>query len=96
MIQNIHKFQKSQKIKFKNISLLIEALTHKSANSKTNNEKFLSYPFCKHSDNNDNIASPAPILSITFDANAGQLYNLFFPCTTRHTNSKVLIESYIE
>jgi len=32
MILDIHKFQKSQKIKFKNNSLLIEALTHKSAN----------------------------------------------------------------
>jgi len=39
MIPNIHKFQKSQKIKFKNNSLLIEAFTHKSANKKFNNEK---------------------------------------------------------
>ena len=39
MILNIHKFQKSQKIKFKNDSLLVEALTHKSANKKFNNEK---------------------------------------------------------
>ena len=39
MILNIHKFQKSQKIKFKNNSLLTEALTHKSANKKFNNEK---------------------------------------------------------
>jgi len=39
MILNIHKFQKSQKFKFKNNSLLIEALTHKSANKKFNNEK---------------------------------------------------------
>jgi len=39
MILNIHKFQKSQKIKFKNNSLLIEALTHKSANKRFNNEK---------------------------------------------------------
>ena len=39
MILNIHKFQKSQKFKFKNSSLLIEALTHKSANKKFNNEK---------------------------------------------------------
>ena len=39
MIQNIHKFQKSQKIKFRNNSLLTEALTHKSANKKFNNEK---------------------------------------------------------
>ena len=29
---NIHKFEKDLKIKFKNKSLLIEALTHKSAN----------------------------------------------------------------
>ena len=39
MILNIHKFQKSQKFKFKNNSLLAEALTHKSANKKFNNEK---------------------------------------------------------
>jgi len=39
MILNIYKFQKSQKFKFKNNSLLIEALTHKSANKKFNNEK---------------------------------------------------------
>jgi ribonuclease-3 len=39
MILDIHKFQKSQKIKFKKNSLLIEALTHKSANKKFNNEK---------------------------------------------------------
>ena len=39
MIPNIHKFQKYQKFKFKNNSLLIEALTHKSANKKFNNEK---------------------------------------------------------
>ena len=39
MILNIQKFQKIQNIKFKNNSLLIEALTHKSANKKFNNEK---------------------------------------------------------
>ena len=39
MIQNIYKFQKFQKIKFKNESLLTEALTHKSANKDFNNEK---------------------------------------------------------
>ena len=39
MIQNIYKFQKLQKIKFKNESLLTEALTHKSANKNFNNEK---------------------------------------------------------
>jgi ribonuclease-3 len=39
MIPNMHKFQRSQKIKFKNNSLLIEAFTHKSANKKFNNEK---------------------------------------------------------
>ena len=36
---NINKFQKDLKIKFKNKSLLIKALTHKSANQKSNNEK---------------------------------------------------------
>ena len=36
---NIYKFEKDLKIKFKNKSLIIEALTHKSANQKINNEK---------------------------------------------------------
>ena len=39
MIKNIYKFQKLQKISFKNESLLIEALTHKSTNRNFNNEK---------------------------------------------------------
>ena len=39
MITNINKFQKELKIKFKKKSLLIKALTHKSANQKNNNEK---------------------------------------------------------
>ena len=39
MIKNISKFQKDLKIKFKNQSLLTEALTHKSANQNYNNEK---------------------------------------------------------
>ena len=39
MITNINKFQKELKIKFKKKSLLINALTHKSANQKNNNEK---------------------------------------------------------
>ena len=38
-MKNIHKFEKDLKIKFKNKSLIIEALTHKSANQKINNEK---------------------------------------------------------
>ena len=33
------KFEKRLKINFKNKSLIIEALTHKSANQKINNEK---------------------------------------------------------
>ncbi len=36
---NINKFEKSLKIKFTQKSLLIRALTHKSANQKYNNEK---------------------------------------------------------
>ena len=36
---NITNFQKDLKIKFKNKSLLLQALTHKSANKKNNNEK---------------------------------------------------------
>ena len=39
MTLNIHKFEKDLKIRFKNKSLIIEALTHKSANQKINNEK---------------------------------------------------------
>ena len=38
-MENINKFEKNLKIKFKNKSLIIEALTHKSANQKINNEK---------------------------------------------------------
>ena len=38
-MQNIHKFEKDLKIKFKNKSLIIQALTHKSSNQKINNEK---------------------------------------------------------
>ena len=36
---NIYKFQKNIKIRFKNKSLLIKALTHKSSDQKNNNEK---------------------------------------------------------
>lgn len=36
---NIEKFKKSLKIRFKNKSLLIKSLTHKSANQNDNNEK---------------------------------------------------------
>ena len=36
---NIKKFQKNIKVKFKNTSLLIQALTHKSADKDNNNEK---------------------------------------------------------
>ena len=39
MIINFNKFQKDLKIKFKDKSLLIAALTHKSADQKNNNEK---------------------------------------------------------
>lgn len=39
MTLNISKFQKDLKIRFKKKSLLIQALTHKSANNKFNNEK---------------------------------------------------------
>ena len=36
---NINKFQKDIKVKFRKKTLLIKALTHKSANKKDNNEK---------------------------------------------------------
>ncbi len=39
IMQNILKFEANLNIKFKNRSLLIAALTHKSANQKVNNEK---------------------------------------------------------
>jgi ribonuclease III len=39
MIKNLNSFQKRLKIKFKDLSLLEQALTHKSADSKKNNEK---------------------------------------------------------
>ena len=39
MIININKFQRDLKIKFKKKSLLLQALTHKSANHQYNNEK---------------------------------------------------------
>ena len=39
MIINIEKIQKKLKISFKKKSLLIKALTHKSANQISNNEK---------------------------------------------------------
>ena len=38
-MQNINKLQKILKIKFRNESLLIKALTHKSFSQKNNNEK---------------------------------------------------------
>ena len=38
-MENINKLQKSLKIKFRNESLLIKALTHKSFSQKNNNEK---------------------------------------------------------
>ena len=38
-MKSIYKFEKALKIKFKNKSLIIGALTHKSANQKINNEK---------------------------------------------------------
>ena len=37
---NINKFEKRLKIKFKNKSFLIQAMTHKSFNQFINNEKF--------------------------------------------------------
>ena len=39
MINNIQKFEKKLKVKFKNTFLLVKALTHKSSNQETNNEK---------------------------------------------------------
>ena len=38
-MQNSIKIEKELKIKFKNKSLILKALTHKSANQKNNNEK---------------------------------------------------------
>ena len=39
MKSDIYKFQKDLKIRFKKKSLLIKALTHKSADQENNNEK---------------------------------------------------------
>ena len=39
MKNNIQKFEKKLKVKFKNTFLLVKALTHKSANQEKNNEK---------------------------------------------------------
>ena len=39
MIKNIHRSEKLLKVKFKDKSLILAALTHKSANQKANNEK---------------------------------------------------------
>ena len=39
MMLNIYKFEKNIRVKFKNKSLLVAALTHKSSNQKKNNEK---------------------------------------------------------
>ena len=39
MITNIYKFQRDLKIRFKKKSLLLQALTHKSADQKNNNEQ---------------------------------------------------------
>ena len=39
MNSNIKKFEKRLKIKMKNKSLIVDALTHKSANQEINNEK---------------------------------------------------------
>ena len=46
MNSNIKKFEKRLKIKMKNKSLIVDALTHKSANREINNEKleFLEEP----------------------------------------------------
>ena len=38
-MNSVIKFQKEIKVSFKDKSLILEALTHKSANQKTNNEK---------------------------------------------------------
>ena len=38
-MQNTYKFEERLKIKFKNKTLMVTALTHKSANQKANNEK---------------------------------------------------------
>ena len=40
MIFDLRKLEKKLQIKLRNRSFLIEALTHKSANQKMNNEKF--------------------------------------------------------
>ena len=94
MISDIHKFQKSQKIKFKNNSLLIEALTHKSANKKFNNEKleFLG-------DRVIGLILSKKLIDLYPDENEGVLDKRFATLVNRETCSNIAwsigIQNYI-
>jgi len=90
----IQKFQKSQKIKFKNISLLTKALTHKSANKKFNNEKleFLG-------DRVIGLILSKKLIDLYPDENEGVLDKRFAILVNRQTCSEVAwsmgIQNYI-
>ena len=94
MIQNIYKFQKSHKIKFKNESLLIEALTHKSANKNFNNEKleFLG-------DRVIGLILSKKLIDLYPDVNVGVLDKRFAILVNRETCSDIAwsigIQNYI-
>ena len=81
---NINKFQKNYKIKFKNVSLLIKALTHKSANKNYNNEKleFLG-------DRVLGLILSKKLIDLYPDANEGILDKRFAILVNRQTCSEV-------
>jgi len=94
MILDINKFQKSQKIKFKNTALLIEAFTHKSANRKFNNEKleFLG-------DRVIGLILAKKLIDLYPDENVGVLDKRFAILVNRETCSNIAwsigIQNYI-
>ena len=84
MNSNINKFQKINRIKFKNVSLLIKALTHKSANKIYNNEKleFLG-------DRVIGLILSKKLIDLYPDANEGILDKKFAILVNRKTCSDV-------
>tara|TARA_B100000029_G_scaffold465716_1_gene500574 strand:- start:174 stop:842 length:669 start_codon:yes stop_codon:yes gene_type:complete len=91
---NINKFQKIHKIRFKNTSLLVKALTHKSANKSYNNEKleFLG-------DRVIGLVLAKKLIDLYPDANEGILDKRFAILVNRKTCSEVAwslgIQNYI-
>ena len=91
---SINKFQKIHKIKFRNTSLLVKALTHKSANKNYNNEKleFLG-------DRVIGLVLAKKLIDLYPDANEGILDKRFAILVNRKTCSEVAwslgIQNYI-